>query len=143
MRGPNCHASSVIAAYWPGTGSSLATIDLTQKRIGVIQHFLTHSLELFESSTENGTDKLEHLFAYVRWKKLHPDSNWFGISAIVCIDIMELPDACCFLPVQFPMCVSMLLHSSRIQCLSHAHSHLNIHCDSIVSSAIIINVCIL
>ena len=52
MRGPNCHASSVIAAYWPGTGSSLATIDLTQKRIGVIQYFLTHSVELLRSRVQ-------------------------------------------------------------------------------------------
>ena len=31
MRGPNCHSSSVIAAFWPGHGNSLSTIDYAQK----------------------------------------------------------------------------------------------------------------
>ena len=98
MRGPNCHSSSVVAAFWPGSGDSLSAIDYTQKRVGVIQFFLTNTLEL--SSEDGAIQKLEHMFAYVRWMKLHPDSNWFGQSAIVSIDIMELPDACCFMPIQ-------------------------------------------
>jgi hypothetical protein len=37
MTGRNsCQSSSVIAAYWPGSGSSLLSIDNTQKRIGVV-----------------------------------------------------------------------------------------------------------
>ena len=67
MRGPNNHSSSIIAAFWPGAGNSLATIDYTQKRFGVVQFFLAHSLKL--SSDEGTTTKLEHVFAFVRWMK--------------------------------------------------------------------------
>lgn len=100
LRGPNCHSSSVIAAFWPGSGSSLGSIDYCQKKIGVIQFFMTHSLELSSNDGTNTIEKLKHVFAFVRWMKVHPDSNWFGQSAIVNIDIMELPDACCFMPIQ-------------------------------------------
>ena len=32
MRGRNSKKTSVIAAYWPGTGNSLSCIDYSQKR---------------------------------------------------------------------------------------------------------------
>lgn len=101
MHGRNSKKTSVICAYWPGTGNSLSSIDYSQKRVGVIQFFLLHSLEVFKQNTgENSVEKLVHLLAYVRWNKLHPESNWFGQSSIVTINMMELPDACCYMPIK-------------------------------------------
>ena len=64
MPGRNsCQSSSVIAAYWPGTGSSLLSIDYTKKRIGVVQYFIHHSLEVYKDhGRSNETEKLQHLF---------------------------------------------------------------------------------
>ena len=76
------------------SGSFLVNIDYSQK-IGVIQFFMTHSLELSSNDGTNAIEKLKHVLAFVRWIEVRPDSNWFGQSAIVNIDIMELPDACC------------------------------------------------
>ena len=97
----NCHSSSVIAAYWPGSGSSLLSTDYSRKRIGVVQYFIQHSAEFYkDQGSSSETEKLPHLFCYVHWKKEHPKANWFGISAIVCDDCFETPDACSFMPVQ-------------------------------------------
>ena len=59
----NCHSSSVIAAYWPGSGSSLLSIDYSRKRIGVVQYFIQHSAEFYKdqgssSETEIATPVL-------------------------------------------------------------------------------------
>ena len=43
---------------------------------------------------------MQILFAYVYWKKLHPEASWFGISATVSTDLFEIPGACAYLPVQ-------------------------------------------
>ena len=99
MPGPNSHSSATIAAYWPGCGNSLSSIDYTDRRVGKIQYFLQHKIE-FHNENDTGSKKLQHLFCYVLWKKVHPNSNMFGQSAVVCIDLYELPSACCFLPVQ-------------------------------------------
>ena len=104
--GTNTNSSSVIAAYWPGTGSVLDTVSCTTKRVGVVQYFILHRIEFVnqESGTsvnsEFEADKLDHVFCFTHWKKEHPRANWFGISAIICDDCFEIPDACCFLPVQ-------------------------------------------
>lgn len=40
-------SSSVIMAYWPGSGNSINTIDYGQRmRVGVIQHYFQHSVTL-------------------------------------------------------------------------------------------------
>ena len=102
MPGRNsCQSSSVIAAYWPGSGSSLLSTDYTQKRIGVVQYFIQHSLEVYKDHGRSSkTEKLQHLFCFMKWKKQHPNGNWFGMSAIVCDDCFESQEACCFMPVQ-------------------------------------------
>ena len=105
MPGTNSHSSSVIAAYWPGTGASLSAIDYTNKRIGVVQYFILHTIEFFKvnmdgTTSNQETEKLKHLFCFVHWKKKHPRANWHGISAVLCDDSFELPDACCFIPIQ-------------------------------------------
>ena len=59
MRGPNCHSSSVVTVFWPGSCNSLSAIDYTQKRVGVIQFFLTNTFEL--SFEDGATQKLEYV----------------------------------------------------------------------------------
>ena len=100
MPGPNSHSSATIAAYWPGSGESLSRIDYAQRRVGTIQCFLLHVIKFHNDTRNTVTDKLKHLFCYVLWKKVSPNSNFFGQSAILCSDEYELPSACSFLPVQ-------------------------------------------
>lgn len=86
---------AVIMAYWPGTGCSLANIDYTQCRVGVVQNFIKHTVS-FAPDGRNA----EHLFCFVSWKQRHPFHDWFGHSAIVASTDTEVEDACCFMPVQ-------------------------------------------
>ena len=90
--GPNSYSSSVIMAFWPGSGESL-TVVYTRMCVGQVQFYMRHSIR------ENGKDII-HLFAFVYWKKTHPQYNWFGVSATVCSDLFEEEGACCFIPVQ-------------------------------------------
>lgn len=99
MPGANSLTSSMIAAFWPGMGSSLASIDGT-KNVSVVQYFVLHSIDLFKENNNSETERLQHLFCYIRWKKRHANTDWFGSSAIVCEDTFEPPDACCFMPIQ-------------------------------------------
>lgn len=46
VRGASNPASSVIMAYWPGTGFSLENIDSTTMRVGVVQYYLKHSITM-------------------------------------------------------------------------------------------------
>ena len=101
MRGSNSRCSSVVMAFWPNRGSSLNNIDYTTMRVGVVQYFLHHTLSY---CTDNETKQDEHLFAYVRWKELHPCHDFYGVSATVCVDMFHFYDACCFLPVQRIAC---------------------------------------
>lgn len=50
---------SVIVAYWPSTGHSLATIDYTHYRVGVIQYFLKHTVTFQDS---DDTEKRRNMF---------------------------------------------------------------------------------
>ena len=89
---------SVIVAYWPSTGHSLATIDYTNYRVGVIQYFLKHAVTFVDA---DGTEKKEeHIFCYVVWKQQHHNENWFGVSAVVTSTLGETEDACCYMPIQ-------------------------------------------
>ena len=84
---------SVIVAYWPSTGHSLATIDYTHYSVGVIQYFLKHAVTFVDA---DGTEKKEeHIFCYVVWKQQHHNENWFGVSAVVTSTLSETEDACC------------------------------------------------
>ena len=94
----NCktaNSSSVIGAYWPGSGNHLPTTAITTLRIGVIQFFVKH---LFTPQLCQGSE-VEHIFAFVLWKKLHRNRDFFGISAQVCSTTSETPSPCSFLPV--------------------------------------------
>lgn len=100
MSGANSHSSSMISAFWPGRGSSLSAVDNISKSIGVVQYFVLHTVELYTDSTCSETERLQHVFCYVKWQKRHPKANWFWCSAVVCCDSFEIPDACNFMPIQ-------------------------------------------
>ena len=88
-------------AYWPGTGSSLENIDSTTMRVGIVQYYLMHSITMsYNDSVDASAETFPHLFCYVRWKKIHPQAMWCGVSATISSELMETPDACSFLPVQ-------------------------------------------
>ena len=97
--GPNNHSSATIAVYWPGCGESLSRIDYSERRVGTVQYYVQHTIEFHnEGSVE--TEKLKHLFCYVLWKQISPNTSYFGQSAIVCANSYELPSVCSFLPAQ-------------------------------------------
>lgn len=98
-RGCNSATSAVIMAYWPGSGHSLQSIDYGRMRVGVVQYFLQHSVIVCDGE-HSSSETLSHLLCYIHWKQIHPHADWCGISATVCSDLFETPDACCFMPVQ-------------------------------------------
>ena len=63
LPGGNNSASSVIMAFWVGSGNSLPSIDYSQMRVGVVQKFIKHTV-IFQSKNNSG--KAEHIFAYVK-----------------------------------------------------------------------------
>ena len=66
--GGNNPASSVIMAYWPGSGDNL---DYCQMRVGVIQYLVSLQITIVMNII---------IFAFVRWKQLHPQQERYGMS---------------------------------------------------------------
>lgn len=95
MCGSNSRSSSVIMAFWLDRENNLSNIDYSKMRVGVIQYFVQHEL-LYESTTSTEIAKEEHVFAYVRWKELHP--------RCFCYCMFHARSSCCFLPVQRIAC---------------------------------------
>ena len=124
LPGGNNASSSVIMAYWPGSGDSLQMISRAQMRVGVVQYFVQHTVHLASAAGSGDSKPFKHVFAYVMWKKLHPQQHYFGASSIVCADTYELPGATCFLPVQ------------RISCRA-AHVVMQIQFDRIPESVFV------
>ena len=93
--------SAVVMAYWPGRGDDLSLIDYSSRmRVGIVQHYIRHNVILHTDQELVKGPQLEHVFAYVAWKKKHPEEDWFGVSATVCHDIFEPTGSCMYLPVQ-------------------------------------------
>ena len=86
MPGRNNRKSSVIMAYWPSRGGEFNTSEYSTLSVGVVQYLFKHTVTV-ESDHETPLQYLVHVFAYVHWKQKHPHSDWFGPSAIVCVDI--------------------------------------------------------
>ena len=85
VRGASNPASSVIMAYWPGTGFSLENIDSTTMSVGVVQYYLKHSITMTygDSVDTSAVRTFPHLFCYIHWKKVHPQAMWCGVSATI------------------------------------------------------------
>lgn len=98
MPGANSNTSAVIMAFWPAKGHDLLNIDYSRMQVGIVQYFLIHHL----STTE--VKKQKHIFAYVHWKKLHRNKDYFGISATVCENEFENNGSCCYIPIQRIAC---------------------------------------
>lgn len=100
-RGTNNSTSSIIMARWFGSGNDMFSEQSRRLRVGEVQYFLKHAVTLEGSGS---TELKEHIFAYVFWKKLHPQEDWFGVSATVSTDLYELSGSGSFLPVQRIAC---------------------------------------
>ena len=88
-------SSSVITAYWAGSGNRIT--GRMPMRVGVVEQYLLHTIH-FEG--ESDTERVDHVFAYVKWKKTHPNHDFYGVTSIVSSTLNEIPAACCFVPVQ-------------------------------------------
>ena len=99
LSGASAKSSSVIMSYWPGNGSDLSSIDYSRMRVGVVQFFLRSSVVVLN---EQSTDELvlKQVFAYTLWKQRHPQEDWFGISATVCVNMFESVSMCSYVPVE-------------------------------------------
>ena len=87
-------SGSVIMAYWAGNGSYINNINYSTCRVGVIQHFLKHSIKFAGDST------CTFILCYIKWKQLHPCFDFYGKSTIVSSTLNEVPDLCCYMPLQ-------------------------------------------
>ena len=96
MPGPNNFASSVIAANWPGTATGLLN-NTCQLRVGRVQYFMKHELSFNKSGN---IQKMQHIFAFVLWKRYHHFYDYYGQSAIMCEDTDDIIGPSSFLPVQ-------------------------------------------
>ena len=100
LPGPNNKAASIVMAYWPKCGDFTSISGRMQ--VGEVQYFLEHETTIIVNGTES--KKVLHVFAYVEWKQLHPNYDWFGTSATVCIDAFENSSSSNFIPVQRIAC---------------------------------------
>ena len=92
--GANSPSSSVIMANWPRDGTEVCTM-----RVGCIQYFLKHTLSILDNEGGN-VQHIEHIFAYVLWKKQHMQYDYFGKSVIICENVNDTTGPCNFIPVQ-------------------------------------------
>ena len=68
-------------------------------RVGCVQYFLKHKLFILDNEQSN-TQQIEHIFAYVIWKKQHRHYDYYGSSAIVCQNENEMTNSFILIPVQ-------------------------------------------
>ena len=99
LSGASARASSVIMAYWPGSGNELSAIDYSYKRVGIVQFYFKHSVELLDKQSSTSF-KLQHIFACTYWKQWHSEEEWFGSSATVCLNTFEPLSMFNFIPVE-------------------------------------------
>ena len=92
--GANSPSSSVIMASWPTDGTEICTM-----RVGCVQFFLKHTLSILDNEGRN-IQSIQHIFAYVLWKKQHTQYDYFGKSAIVCENVNDATGPSNFIPVQ-------------------------------------------
>lgn len=100
LPGGNQISSSVIMAFWAGSGNNLLSIDYDQMRVGIVQKFIKHSYFFIrETCRESRT----HI-CLCKMEKSASIVIFFCLSATVCIDLFEPPGVCSFLPVQRIAC---------------------------------------
>ena len=70
-------SSSVVMAHWPSYSSNINTTDYSRMSVGIVQYFLKHTVTFKQDSL---TSKYDHVFAFVKWRKLHENVRYHGIS---------------------------------------------------------------
>lgn len=90
---------SLICAYWPGFGASIKQFDPALRRVGRIVYFMKHCVSLKDTASDSILKKT-HIFCRVQWHQYHTHPTYFGSSAIVCTNLTETEDLCCFLPLK-------------------------------------------
>ena len=88
--------SALVCAYWPRIGGTVSQ-SCEILRVGVVQHFLRHTVEIESSSHE--TTKVAHMFAFVHWYRVHPRATWFHPRIIVVSPDMIMNGPAVFLPI--------------------------------------------
>ena len=98
LPGPNNRTSAIIMSYWPGARTGcLDTRSRSRMRVGCIKYFIKHEVSFVKDSNPH---KIEHIFAYVGWKKHHQYYDHFGKSAMVCENVEDTSGPSNFIPVQ-------------------------------------------
>ena len=118
LPGGNNKASSIIMAYWSGSGDNLLEYDRSRMRVGEVQYFILHSVQLSSSLETRDSTSVPHIFAYVMWKKLHIRRDYFGASSTVSADEFEPPSLSCYLPVQRISCRA----AHAVMCIKFEHA---------------------
>ena len=88
----NTDRNSCISAFWKSPSNLNSSIG-GELRFGHIQYFLNHCIQS-ESST------VRHIIAVVNWNKKHPNEMYFGSSAYVVRNDVEVGNSFCLIPVQ-------------------------------------------
>jgi len=91
--GPNARSSAVVMANWPEGEMTLPE----KRRVGCVQYFLKHKWSIIKDGHK---ENIEHMFAFVLWKKTHVCFDYFGTSAIVLDDEDDMIGPSNFIPVQ-------------------------------------------
>jgi len=93
------NSSAIICAHWPETVNDVQTNDYNIKpRIGRVEYFCKH--RIIASMPGKQQQEYEHILAYVKWYQSHPNSDFYGSSAIVCKNTHKEGSSCSFIPVQ-------------------------------------------
>lgn len=87
--------SSAVCAYWPAVGGGVSPV-CDQLRVGVIQHFIRHTVQLNSSSQQCVAT---HIFALVHWHRVHPREKWFHPRILVISSDMLMNGPAVFLPL--------------------------------------------
>ena len=64
LPGGNSKSSSVVKAFWTGSGEDLKAIDYSRPRVGVVQCFALHTT-VFKEESGSSDKSVQHMFAYV------------------------------------------------------------------------------
>jgi len=90
--------ASVIVAYWPNKGSSLATIDYAKLQVATVQYFMEHKITIKDD--DGITTELPHILCFINWFVSHPQHSWYSQLAVVTHTLKEVPSPMQYMPIQ-------------------------------------------
>ena len=80
-------------AYWP-VENCASTLEM---QVGIIKQFLKHKIKVMVNDT---TKETVHIFCRIEWYIKHSQANWYGTSAILCMNMTYTMCAYSFMPIQ-------------------------------------------